>query len=218
MNSARSYYDRLASIYDKATEPPGAWTPPSFLANVISENALKRFPILDIGIGTGRSIESLYTCDSCDITGVDCSPKMLDICRLKYPGIKLIEGYFPNVEFSPKRQFQLIVSCGVFEFIPDLNAAITKAASLLGDGGSFVFTYEPLIEGHEVQCEEKAIVVSSVSSEYYVPDFYTYRHPPSTIRNYVRGAGLTIALDEEFVSYKKQNNLIIYHCILAHRS
>ena len=68
------------------------------------------------------------------------APQMLDICRLKYPGIKLIGGISQMLS-SLSVEFQLIVSCGVFEFIPDLNAAITKAASLLSDGGSFVFLH-----------------------------------------------------------------------------
>lgn len=215
MHPNAQYYDKLANVYDRATEPPGAWAPPSFIAGVIEANGLAQGRILDIGIGTGRSVETLYDVGCRDIVGVDCSANMLAECRRKYPDIVLIEGRFEEVDLTAFTPFGLIISSGVLEFIDDLPAAIQKAADILKKGGVFLFTYEPLIDGHEVQREPKSLVVPSQTSAYFVLDFFTYRYRPSTVSDHVRAAGLTIQLDEEFVSYKKLDNPIIYHCILA---
>lgn len=215
MHPNTQYYDKLAKVYDRATEPPGAWAPPIYIASVIKANGLAQGRILDIGIGTGRSIETLYEAGCRDIIGVDCSANMLAECRSKYPDIVLIEGRFEEVNLTDFAPFDLIISSGVLEFIDDLPVAIRKAAGLLKEGGMFLFTYEPLIDGHEVQREPKSLVVSNQTSEFFVPDFFTYRYRPSTINDNIHAAGLTIQSDDEFVSYKKLDNLIIYHCILA---
>lgn len=215
MHPNAQYYDKIAKIYDHATEPPGAWAPPNFIAGVIEAKGLAQGHILDIGIGTGRSIETLYAAGCRDIVGVDCSANMLAECRRKYPDIVLIEERFEEIDLTAVAPFDLIIASGVLEFIDDLPAAIQKAAGILKKGGVFLFTYEPLIEGHDVQEEPKSLVVPSQTSDYFVPDFFTYRYRPSTVSDHVRAEGLTIQLDDEFVSYKKLDNLIIYHCILA---
>jgi predicted TPR repeat methyltransferase len=215
MHPNTQYYDRLATVYDRATEPPGAWAPPSFIAGVIKANNLDQGRILDIGIGTGCSIETLYETGCRDIVGVDCSANMLAECRRKYPDIVLVEGRFEEVDLTAYAPFDLIISSGAIEFMNDLPLAIQKVADNLKKDGVFLFTYEPLIEGHEIQREPKSLVVSNQTSAYFVSDFFTYRYRPSTVNDYIRSAGLTIQLDEEFVSYKKLDNLIIYHCIMA---
>lgn len=218
MHPNAEYYDKLANVYDRATEPPGAWAPPNFIAGVIEANGIAQGRILDIGIGTGRSIATLYEAGFRDIIGVDCSANMLVECRRKYPDILLIEGRFEEADLTAFVPFDLIIASGVFEFIEDLPAAIQKAADILRKGGALLFTYEPVIDGHEIQGVTKSFVVPSQTSAYFVPDFFVYRHHPSTVSHYIRAAGLTIQLDEEFVSYKKLDNLIIYHCILAKKS
>lgn len=215
MHPNAEYYDRIAKIYDRATEPPGAWEPPIFMAGIIEANGLARGRILDIGIGTGRSIEAIYKTGCHDIVGVDCSANMLEECRHKYPDIVLIEGRFEEVDLTTFAPFDLIISSGVVEFMDDLRVAIGKAACILREGGVFLFTYEPLIDGHEFQREPKSLVIPNQTSALFVPDFFTYRHHPSTVSEYVHAAGLAIQLDNEFVSYKKLDNIIVYHCILA---
>jgi predicted TPR repeat methyltransferase len=218
MHPSTQYYNEVASVYDRSTEPPGAWAPPEVLARVIQSYNLCRGRVLDIGIGTGRAIAAIYDAGYRDIVGVDCSSKMLAECHNKYPEIILLEGRFEEVDLTSHAPFGLIISSGVFEFMSDLRMAIEKAAKMLDVGGAMLFTYEPLIDGHEIQEEASSLVVPNQASAYFVPGFYAYRHRPSTIRDYVRGAGLSVALDEEFVSYKKAGHLIIYHCILVRKS
>lgn len=218
MHPNAQYYNEVASLYDRSTNPPGAWAPPEFLARVIQSYNLCRGRVLDIGIGTGRSITALYDAGHRDIVGVDCSSKMLAECHNKYPDITLLESRFEEVNLIFHAPFGLIISSGAFEFMSDLRMVIQKAAKLLDIGGAMLFTYEPLIDGHEIQEEAFSLVVPSPTSAYFVPDFYAYRHRPSTVRDYVREADLSVALDEEFVSYKKAGHLIIYHCILARKT
>lgn len=215
MHPNAKYYDKLASVYDRATEAPGAWEPPNFIASIIKSSNIAKGAVLDVGIGTGRAVSTLYEDGIRNIVGVDCSTKMLAECRLKYPDITLIEGRFEETDLTGLAPFDLIISSGVFEFIEDLPSALRKTMLLLKEGGVILFTYEPIIVGHEVQREDKSLVVTNETSDFFVPDFFTYRYHPSTITDYVHSVGLTIQLDKEFVSYRKLGNLIVYHCIQA---
>jgi len=90
MTEAEQYYDSLASIYDKATEAPGSWNPPDVIYESIRDHIHSYSSILDIGVGTGLSIDKIYKAGIYkEIYGVDISAKMLDVCKGKYPNTKL---------------------------------------------------------------------------------------------------------------------------------
>src|SRR5262245_1120496 len=73
-------YDSLSDIYDLWTEnAPGA---EESFAFYMSEYVKARGPIVELGVGTGRiAVEAARR--GCDVTGVDSSAGMLDVCRRK---------------------------------------------------------------------------------------------------------------------------------------
>jgi predicted TPR repeat methyltransferase len=217
MHPNATYYDMLAKVYDSATERPEAWVPPHFLHSIIVGRSLAAGKILDIGIGTGKSIDVLYKSGHRNIFGIDCSAEMLHECRLKYPEIDLILGRFEDIDLSNECPFDLIISSGVFEFIQEFPEALAKCAALLPKNGALLFTYEPLLDDHVLQRSRKSLVVPSPTSRLYVEDFYTYRHKQKDVLDILDRQGLAVELDEAFEAYKKLNNVITYRCILARK-
>ena len=61
MIPAADYYDRFAPIYDEAIAEPTAWTPPAVVGQKLLDYSQPKDVVLDVGIGTGRSIEALVT-------------------------------------------------------------------------------------------------------------------------------------------------------------
>jgi SAM-dependent methyltransferase len=64
-------------------------------------------PVLDIGVGTGRTI-ALMTAISNDYTGVDYTPKLLEIARARHPGIDLRHMDARDMSALPSEHYALV--------------------------------------------------------------------------------------------------------------
>jgi ubiquinone/menaquinone biosynthesis C-methylase UbiE len=74
-------FDRLAAKYDEAQLP----TEQAFIAEVRARLLTNAHgEVLEIGIGTGASLSDYP--DDCQLTGVDLSNAMLEVCRNKLTG------------------------------------------------------------------------------------------------------------------------------------
>lgn len=216
MNESKKYYDLLASVYDKATEIPGAWNPPRIIYDAIKNRVSNQSKILDIGVGTGQSIAEIYCQGQYkEIYGVDVSPNMLDICRVKYPNVKLSQIFSIRDIEKIDDYFDIVISSGTIEFIEDLDMLFQQVRRKQGKDSIFAFTYEPIIYLHPFQKDEKSLTVLDKSSKLYVEKFYTYRHKPQEILNLLNKNNYEIIEDYEFVAYKKGPEQIIYHIIVA---
>jgi len=218
MEKTAEYYDKLASVYDEATGQEGRWTPPSFIYERIKKYLSKESMVLDLGVGTGKSIQFIYESDQYKaIVGVDVSDKMLNVCRENYPSVeaKLVQSVseIENLE----TRFDVIISSGVLEFVENLQEALVACGSVLRKGGVFAFTYEPIIHNHPIQKYGASETVSSIDSEYYVDGFYTYRRNPSKVNLLLKNNGYVVVTDEEFVSYEKGGEKIIYHLVVVYK-
>ena len=96
--------------------------------------------LLDVGTGSGLSAQP-FTRAGLQVSGMDFSPAMLEICRVK--------GFFTDLQQHdvavtpwpyPANHFDHLVACGVFHFIPGLDSILAEAARLLKPGGHFSFT------------------------------------------------------------------------------
>jgi len=216
--SANKYYDLLASVYDKATEAPGAWNPPSMVYETIKHKISSQSRILDIGIGTGQSIAKIYGEGQYkEIWGVDVSTKMLDICKEKYPKAKLTRiSSVADIE-NINGCFDMVISSGVTEFIEDIDLLFKHVSCKQEKGGIFAFTYEPIIYFHPFQNDRKSLTVPNKSSSFYLNDFYTYRRNPVEISHLLDTNNFRVTEDFEFIAYKKGTEQIIYHVVVAIR-
>ncbi len=96
--------------------------------------------LLDAGIGTGLSAE-LFAKAGLTVTGLDFSPAMLEICRIKGVACELIRH---DLLITPwpvgSTSYDLVICCGVMHFIADLDVIFAEAYRALRDGGVFAFT------------------------------------------------------------------------------
>jgi predicted TPR repeat methyltransferase len=96
--------------------------------------------LLDAGIGSGLS-SRLFAKAGLEISGMDFSPVMLDICRAKGFVSDLTLHDMQQVPWHyPSGSFDHLICCGVMHFIPDLDGIIAEGARVLGGGGYFAFT------------------------------------------------------------------------------
>lgn len=216
MTGAEKYYDLLASVYDQATEAPGAWNPPGIIYEHIKDKVSIYSRILDIGIGTGLSIDKIYNSGIYkEIYGVDVSAKMLNVCKYKYPNAKLTHISSIVDIGRIDEHFDIVIGSGTLEFVEDIDLLVQQVRCKQKKDGVFAFTYEPIIYFHPYQNDRKSLTVPDKSSSLYVQDFYTYRHEPHEILKLLDKNNYQVTRDSEFIAYKKGEEKIIYHVVVA---
>jgi len=142
--SVREHYDRLAlEGMDPVRDKPilrqymDRWDGLAFLDAL---GLTGREKVLEIGVGTGRL--AVRVCPRCHhFTGIDLSPRALEKAQAnlsKFGNAALICGDF--LDYPIDEGFDVIYSSLTFMHIAEKQAAIEKAASLLGDGGRFVLS------------------------------------------------------------------------------
>ena len=138
-NNIKSLFNKISQKYD-------------FMNNIISFGmhknvklaaikALKIEPnskVLDLCCGSGdlgRIIKKIQP--SCDVIGVDFSPKMLEIARLKNPNITYWEIDATDLPFE-KNSFDYIVMGFGLRNIPEKNKALEQVHRILKTNGKFL--------------------------------------------------------------------------------
>ena len=91
--------------------------------------------VADIGIGTGAFAE-IFAQQGVQITGVDLSPRMLEICAARHPGWRLLAGDFLHIPVTSASQDLVISSFAFHELaVADRAGAINECMRVLGSGG-----------------------------------------------------------------------------------
>ena len=216
MSESGDYFDQVADRYDEATRREDRWTAPVYIYQRLKDIVSSESRILDIGIGTGNAIDSIYQSNQyLSITGVDASEKMLAKCGIKYPDINLIKIDLIQDLNSIDQTFDLVICSGAVEFIKTITVFFQQCQRLLVDQGMLCFTYEPLIDFHPIQKDRKTLTMGNLKQDLYVDNCYTYRYPPIQVFNYLNHYGFRLVSDEEFIAYSKHGEPIIYHLIQA---
>jgi predicted TPR repeat methyltransferase len=146
---SQRFYDLVAPEYDDIV---GEASYADELEPILAPHATKIHRVLDVGAGTGKSIEGILECVRPDsIVAVDISASMLDELKEKYPNVEAVHGDVLDYIQSDPKPFDLITAFSVFELLWDLETVIASLASKLNPGGVFAFTYEPMLAGHPTQ-------------------------------------------------------------------
>lgn len=92
ITNTQRHFDNRASNYELTD-----WVSDSSLEIKISEviNKINPKTFLDLGIGTGIIEQHIFK--TIEISEIDISPKMLDICQKRLPAAKLVCGSFSNL-------------------------------------------------------------------------------------------------------------------------
>ncbi|MET0334237.1 MAG: class I SAM-dependent methyltransferase [Rhizobacter sp.] len=102
---------------------------------------LKGAPILDLGIGAGRTIPMLTSLSS-DYVGIDYSTEMVELARKQYPGFDLRTGDARDLSAFPDNHFQLVmfshngIDCVDHE---GRQQVLKEAMRVLKPGGHFFY-------------------------------------------------------------------------------
>ena len=136
-------YDEVAPSYDGRME--GSYLVGVKLALRDLARQVQARRILDLGCGTGRSLQSLADDrqPSPQLYGLDFSAGMLNQARGLNPGYRLVQASAPAPPFAPA-SFDLIFCAHAFHHFPHKNEVVRAAYSLLHPGGAFaIVNFDP---------------------------------------------------------------------------
>lgn len=169
--------DEFAADYDKSVINNN-WSGPEVIYYLIKDLLEPNSEILDIGIGTGESAVRFQKAGH-KITGLDGSAKMLEECKKKNIGKKLILHDLEECPIPFKNgDFDVVISCAVFHLIHPIKPVFSEIKRLLKPKGIFVFTFENTeevsgyseIESDVWKMKTKTGVLSYKHSEKFISD------------------------------------------------
>ena len=97
-----------------------------------------RVRVLDLGCGTGDMLDGVPR-DRVYIVCVDLAPKMVAEAAQSHPEDRFAVGDAARTPFRPGI-FDVVVSAGVLEYVPDAVAVLRGAHSLLRPGGHLILS------------------------------------------------------------------------------
>jgi ubiquinone/menaquinone biosynthesis C-methylase UbiE len=92
--------------------------------------------VADLGCGSGV-FSSLLSQHGCICTGLDISPKLIELARRKYPGIEFLEGDVERLPF-PDASFDGVLLGGIVHHLPNPSPCAAEVYRVLRPGGRFV--------------------------------------------------------------------------------
>jgi SAM-dependent methyltransferase len=136
------YRSDLASIYDEGFRSFADGAAPGLLA-ILSRTGLKRGLIVDLGCGSG--IWAAHLCHAgYRVLGVDVSPAMVDLARVRAPNAEFCAGSFRTFSIPRCSAITALSDVLCYQFDPDnvhqpLIHVFRRAFAALEPGGLFVF-------------------------------------------------------------------------------
>ncbi len=142
-------------------------------ANLVAALAAPGARVLDAGCGTGRV--ALYLAElGYDCVGVDLDPSMLEVARVRGPGLPWREADLASLRLDGEAPFDLIVAAGnVMQLVAEGTgpAVVANLAALLAPGGLLVAGFgldpahlpipEPTVDlpGYDAWCSAAGLVL-----------------------------------------------------------
>jgi SAM-dependent methyltransferase len=127
----------------RSYEGRSGWTDPGERAAIdfIRPEAAGR-PILDLGVGAGRTTEFLIPISD-DYTAVDYTPQMVALTRQRFPGRSVLAGDARDLSMFEADRFSLVVfSFNGIDAVDheDRARVLTEVARVLRPGGVFLYS------------------------------------------------------------------------------
>ena len=169
--------------------------------------------VLDLGIGTGQSVEG-YTQKGAHVIGIDHDSSMLEVARTVVGNesdlrIGNINAGLPVEDLVDS--VDLVQAVGVLEFANDLAYLVGKINVILRSGGIFVFTAEIIPEDSSISAVE----------QYMDAGITVYRHTVLDIETLLADKGFNILSQESYGGYSRndtESGKVPYLAILAQKA
>jgi SAM-dependent methyltransferase len=116
--------------------------PPEARALDKIRSVVKGRPIMDIGVGSGRTTPYLLELSK-DYVAIDYSPEMIARCRTRFPGVKFEVGDARRLEGYPTGYFGLLLfSFNGLDYVqhPDRMQILRECHRVVRDDGWFLFS------------------------------------------------------------------------------
>ena len=91
-------------------------------------NGLDAITILDVGCGAGQNLAALAKEGRYDLTGIDVSMEALRQAKQRLPGARFVVMDAQTATLNTR--FDVVMSMGVLEHLPDGQAAVSRMAAL----------------------------------------------------------------------------------------
>lgn len=117
-------------------------TAPERVAFDLVADEVRGRPILDLGVGGGRTVEAL-TRLSAEYTGLDYTLRMIEACQRRYPGLRFVHGDARDLSRYRDGAFHLVVfSCNGLCMVghEDRLQILAEVRRVLDPGGVFIFS------------------------------------------------------------------------------
>lgn len=135
----RDLFDDYAQRFDAHLTGELAYQTPGHLRDLHGARPVAR--LLDLGCGTGLSGQAFADIAG-HITGVDLSPKMLDVARAKNLYAELAEADLLSFLQRVSAPYDLIVAADVLVYFGALEPLLAAAAGRLAEDGAILFSVE----------------------------------------------------------------------------
>ena len=201
----RAYFDAWADSYDKNLSAYHYGLPDKLsLLRKRHLPADKSLKLLAAGIGTGLTVPARDEPGNFHITGMDISPRMIDICSTKKIADDLYHHNAAQTPWPfPDKQFDIVQAAGLIEYIKTPLRFLKEAGRVLKMGGLAIITYETpqslplyhggLIAGVTARTDKYTQIRRRNAQSLFWPKFYMkYLHEHSAICAASQQAGLKI--------------------------
>ena len=172
---------------------------------------LRGKPILDLGVGAGRTTGSLLEI-SPDYVGVDYSPEMIRQCQARFPGVKFLCGDARELTMFHDAQFEFVLfSFNGIDYVPpvDRPTILREVCRVLKPGGRFLFST------HNI--EKKTTPAYSLKNLHWrknpigmARNFLSYL---AGIRNYLRNRSMQICSEKFELRIDSENYRVLTYYI-----
>jgi dihydrofolate reductase/ubiquinone/menaquinone biosynthesis C-methylase UbiE len=111
-----------------------------FYLNLLQNHVSQGSKILDVGCGTGEPMAEFFIKKGYDLTGVDASEKMIQLCKKRFPEAKWILADMRTLDLQDK--FHAVIAWHSFFHLPhdDQRETLKLLASLVEQDGLLIFT------------------------------------------------------------------------------